>query len=81
MLEKNEKKPIPTWDEIYASRQPSELEQSIAAQHAPGYIPPGWQQWILDSLPATDPRKIEVLRAQINGVQLSEEALNELFKQ
>jgi hypothetical protein len=81
MLEKNEKKPIPSLSEAFALREPNELEQRMAAARQPGYVPAGWTGWVLDSLPDSDPRKIAVKRAQINGITLSEEDIHAIFKQ
>ena len=74
-------KKIPTLDDIYASRQPNELEKSLAAQGQPGSIPNGWLPWVMASLPNSDPRKIAVKRAQINGITLTEEEVRAIFKQ
>jgi hypothetical protein len=74
-------KPIPTLAEAFAMREPSELEQRMAAARQPGHIPDGWLPWVLDSLPDSDPRKQAIKRAQINGVQLSEEDIHAIFKQ
>jgi hypothetical protein len=72
-------KPIPTLAEAFAAREPNELEQSLAAQRQPGYVPPGWTGWILNGLPEADPRKQAAKRLALNG-QLTEEALRELFQ-
>lgn len=76
-----DKPKVPTLSEAFAMRTPNELEQRLAAQRQPGYLPPGTLgAWVIDGLPDSDLRKQAIKRAQINGVQLTEEQIHDLFK-
>ncbi len=63
---------IPSWNEAYANRQPNELEQRLAAQKQPWYLPEGsFGTWALEGalrvLKVSDPVKYQRIKAaQIN---------------
>ncbi len=73
----------PTLREAYATRQPSEAEQQLSAQHQPGYIPPKWEPWVVEQrlkmLPANDPRALLLKARIINHQEVSDDDLKAIF--
>ncbi len=73
----------PSLREAYAARQPNEAEQQLAVQHAPGYIPPGWEQWAVERrlamLPQSDPRRQLLARRIVNHEEVSDLDLKAIF--
>src|SRR5258708_9645836 len=73
----------PSLREAYAARQPNEAEQQLAVQHAPGYIPPGWEQWAVERrlamLPQSDPRRQLLARRRVNHAEMSDLDIKAIF--
>jgi hypothetical protein len=63
---------IPTWDQAYSNPTTpeqfrAERERLQDEQRQPGYVPQGYESWILEGLPPQHPVKLEARRLGING--------------
>ena len=74
----------PSMSEAYTNRVPNELEQSLADQAKPGYIPKetGMLRYSLAHvarLKADDPRRQLLVSRQVNHEELSTDDLAKIF--